>query len=428
MSSEPWPPLVKLLLAISEKEPISGNGLISYLVQQLRVSRHTYVKARKSAISQGLIKHVPTGKGRSAQYLLTEAGRAYLHELEESTVNQIKGFSHNRYWFRFGEGELGRIDFSIKSNLPAPFLNGKYYQEGILELLFNDLSQHVPFNPRLPGQPYSKEEFDIDTEINVRISAKRVDGDIVSLMRELWDAENDGKLENPTTIMEIDKTVSRNPESSRKIVSWYLSNVFGRLEPDLEYEEEKPEEWWLAPFPWEIFDFDSKKSDDPGSCDYWGSFIFERKEEATRNLQTFFMYVGAKESNLMSLKNVLLFNREFLGSEIDDSTFLNIWEKVRGRRPSPVDYASYFADEPFHVFGLSSLIDEKIYKKWVLVDRPRECTHDIASFLIAVFRKAFRWSKKRARKTWREISQAVLRYAEDYVRQTRFDIIEKSQG
>jgi len=434
MKETHWLPLVKFLLAVSEREPVTGNDLISYITQEYRMSTHTYVKARKQALSRGLVLRTPTGKkGRSARYSLTMSGRKHLNKFGESLKDSLKGFSSKEYFFKFGEEGLGRINFSIKSNLPSPLLRGPLYHEGILALLFQNLTDHFMWNPEsimIKGNkiiPVPR-SLNVETEINIKISAKGVDDEVVYLMRKLQDYEKEEELEKPDTIMEIDEIISKNPKI-RDVLGWHLSNVYGRSEPDFDYEDGEPVEWWLSPFPWEVLDFDSTQSGDPISCEYWGSLIFQHKEEAVRDLETYFLFMGVQDSNLMDFRNALVINQEFFGSDIDDYTFLKMWEKIRiGSQTSPTDYEDKFADDPFRVFGLSSLIDREIFKKWIMKGRPsKPRSYDIVSFLVSVMRRAF-GPQKETLKSWTDISKDVLEYAEEYLRQTRFDIIEKSHG
>jgi DNA-binding MarR family transcriptional regulator len=426
MTHEIWSPLVKLLLAISEREPVSGNDLISYITQQYRMSTHTYVKARRQAISKSLVQRTPTGKkGRSAIYSLTAKGKELLSGLGETTEDVIKGFSSRNYWFKFGK-KLGRIHFAIKSNLPY-FSIRAAYQETIQDLLCQIITEYSLWEPKMvvvDGKIKSKAEFDIETEIRVKISAKGVGDEIASAMCYLHNMQKEEELEDPETIMEIDKMIKENI-GFREVIKWYLSNVYGRFEPELFYDDHLEEgEWWLAPFEWKILDIDSTQSTQP-SCDYWGSIIFERKDEAARVLEKWFLWSGASDSNLLSFRNLILINRDFFGVDIDDYAFLKLWEKIRvGPPESPVDYRK--DDRPFHVPGLSRLIDRELYKKWVTRGRPTiRNSYDIVPFLFSIMREVFGPPEKNKGKTWHEISHEGLRYAEDYVSKTRFDIIEK---
>jgi DNA-binding MarR family transcriptional regulator len=236
MTGTSWPPLVKLLLAVAEREPTSGNDLISYLTQQYRMSTHTYVKARRLSISKGLIQRTPTGeKGRSAQYTLTELGREYLDNLEPLKIG-IRGFGNKKYYFKFGE-ELGQIDFSIKSNLPSPLHIGTLYHEGVLSLLFDHLNKHLWWS----GGHFKDETINVEAEINIKISAKGVRSRVADSMRRLYFVEKEEKLEDPHTTVVVDGLIADTPKF-QDVLKWYLSNVFGQPQPDLDGKEVK--EWW----------------------------------------------------------------------------------------------------------------------------------------------------------------------------------------
>jgi len=428
--------LVKLLLAIEESQPVRGNDLIRLVTQRYSMSTHTYVPLRREAIVRRLINVEPSGRsGRGAFYSLTIEGEKYLEE-HGDTATKVQKAKETSYFFNFGS--MGHVKVTIKS------LNSN--EEIPIDTIQDLIVQHI-----MSEQLYHGGSPRINSKITLKISAKKVDKDIFrAIVHPLWQMERNNSQTGSSVskeviekaiISDIEEYISKGGKKIRNWISWHLANVCELPEEVIDelypLDENRPvdldfEKRWFPKFTWEKLGFqpDSKYK-------YWGRLIFTALTDFIRAEFRFALHRAVRGNHLSSLYNLLVRYKYKTGKDFEDLTFLKLWDEIRGELlgPLPLDLKyikglSHLRKGVEEFPPLIKLVDQEIYKKWVIKGRPKiNGTRDISKFLRFTIKNAWVGCSSLPLKS-ASLREACMKEAGelgfDFIKKNRFDIVEKS--